>query len=140
MRIALINQSVVQNIIEADMAFAETLGYQQVIEATAGAAMHGGYANGVFTPPPAPPAPPAPAPVTDMTKLAFLLRFTQAERIAIAAAQASDPVIADAQMMLGLAQDIDVADPNTSQYIDYLGSKGYLTADRVTAILAPVAS
>lgn len=136
MRIALINGGVVANIIEADLAFAQSLGYEQAVEDTSGtAALHGTYANGVFTLPAAAPAP-APTPITIMTKLTFLRRFMQAERIAIRTARATDPVIEDAESLLQLADDIDVADPDTVQYVGYLAQQGFLTQTRMQEILA----
>ncbi len=136
MRIALIRNGIVENVIEADMDFAQTLGFDAAVEDTDTAVGIGwGYMNGAFVAPPAPPVE-TPAPVTNMSRLDFLKRFTSDERIAIRAS--TDPVILDAQEMLGLAEFIDVSDPYTVQYVNYLASNGFITQDRVAQILAPV--
>lgn len=137
MRIALISQSIVQNIIEADdLAFAQTLGFEQVVEATEGAYLGGQYTNGQFVPMPADVAvPPATSPI--MTKLAFLRRFTQSERLAIRAAKATDPIIEDADALMQLAQEIDVTDADTAGYVGYLAQRGFVAPERAAEILAP---
>jgi hypothetical protein len=138
MKIALINSGSIVNIIEADtLAFAQGLGYDEAVEVTDDVHMHGTYAVGVFTPPPSPPSPP-PLPVTTMTRLAFVRRLTSTERKAIRKAKNTDENVDDAEYLMGLAQDIDVADADTVQYINYLASIGLITASRVAEILAPV--
>lgn len=86
--------------------------------------------NGTFSSVPAAP------PETQMSKLAFLRRITQAERIAIRAARATDPVIEDAEQLMSLADVIDVSDPDTIEYVGYLVQKGLLTQERATEVLA----
>lgn len=88
------------------------------------------YANGVFS---------APAPSTVMSKRDFLVRFTQAERLAIRAQMATDPVIADANQLMELSEAIDVTDEYAVQYVGYLATQGLIAAERVAEILAPVA-
>jgi hypothetical protein len=75
---------------------------------------------------------PLPAPIT---KLAFLRRFTSAQRIAITAARATDPVIGDAMNLLDLADDVSTIDPETIQLVGYLQSQGLLDAASAAAIL-----
>lgn len=139
MRIAIIDNGTVINIIEADsLDAAQSLGYPNVADDSAGTAVLGGtYANGVFTAPAAPATPPAP-PVTVMSKLEFLQRFTQPERIAIRAHLADDPVIADVNQLMELADAIDVADPDTVNYVGYLARKGYIAQSRVATLLEAV--
>lgn len=81
-----------------------------------------------------PPAPPTP---TVISKYAFASRFTPAERQSVLAATASDVILQDARSMLDMAQDVDLTDPNTANYVNYLASKSLLTASRATAILTP---
>ena len=137
MKIALINDGIVQNIIEADLAFAQTLGYETVVEATDGAYPGGQYADGAFVPTPT--LPPVPLLPNDpvVSKLAFLSRFTQNERISIRVQLTADPIIEDANQMLSLADMVDLTHADTQQYVGYLGMKGYLTDARVAEILTP---
>lgn len=137
MRIALIRGGIVANIIDAELSFAQTLGYETVVEATDGAYIGGEYTGGQFVPQPVPEPLPEPVTSTTMTKLTFLRRFTQAERLAIRAAKASDPIIEDADALMQLAEEIDVTDPDTVQYVGYLATKGYVDTSRVASILAP---
>ena len=140
MRIALIRAGVVENIIEAELSFAQTLGFDQVVEAMDGAYLHGRYEDGHFVPPPVPEPGPVPVAITVMTKLSFLRRFTQAERLAIRAAKATDPVIEDADALMQLAEEIDVADPDTVHYVGYLAQQGLIAPSRVAEILAEVSA
>lgn len=71
----------------------------------------------------------------NITKLQFLRRFTMQERIAIRAAQASDPIINDFMTLLDMAQEISTSDPDTVMGMQYLASQGLLTAERVAEIL-----
>lgn len=87
------------------------------------------YANGSFS---------TPAPQTVMSKRDFMVRFTQAEAVAVLQAASTDHVIAYAQTLMLASDNIDVADPYCVQYVNYLVSQNLLTADRGTAILAPV--
>ena len=72
-----------------------------------------------------------------MSKLAFLSRMTQAERIGIRNAIPTDAVIADAESMLGMADSVDVSAADTTGYVGYLVSKSLLTAARAATILTP---
>ena len=72
-----------------------------------------------------------------MSKLAFLSRMTQAERIGIRNAIPTDAVIADAESMLGMADSVDVSAADTTGYVGYLVSKSLLTATRAATILTP---
>lgn len=84
-------------------------------------------------------APPAPAPaavaVLVLTQLAFLRRFTAAERIAARAS--SDPVIVDFLHLLALAQEVRLDDSDTQAGVRYLETVGILATGRADAILTP---
>lgn len=87
-RIALIRNGVVENVIEADMEFAQSLGFDAVVE-TDVAAPGWGYAGGEFIAPvPAPQPEPEPEANPDgsgpfLSNYAFDMRYTLPERIAI---------------------------------------------------------
>ena len=68
-----------------------------------------------------------------LTKLAFLSKFTLQERIAIRAS--TDPVVEDIMELFDAAQYISKKDPNTIQGLQYIGSVGLLTPERVAEIL-----
>lgn len=137
MHIALIKDGVVENIIVSDLEFAQTLGYDAAVDAPDDAFLGQQYVDGQFVPAPvAEPEPVAPITTPIMTKLTFLRRFTQAERIAIRAAKTTDPVIEDADALMQLAEEIDVTDMDTVQYVGYLAQKGFLDAPRPAVILA----
>lgn len=78
-------------------------------------------------------------PQTAITKGAFRNRFTFAEKVAIKAAEATDPmlqVLADDQAN---AAYIDLLDPNTAAGLALLCAKGLLTVERKATILtAPI--
>ena len=90
------------------------------------------------------PAPPVPVPVepvkryrTMLTPLEFKMLFTATERVAIKAAAATDPLIAD---YLEIADDPRLKDVDLTLHanvdgIGYMVSKGLLTASRGAAIL-----
>lgn len=99
------------------------------------------YANGVWTNPVRqPPPPPVLAPEDwQVTKLAFLQRFTLEERMRVYAAAGTDLVVADFLRMVELATFIDMAREDTVQGVGYLVTKDYLSAERAHTILtAPV--
>lgn len=80
----------------------------------------------------------APAPKTVLSKRDFLVRFTQAERLAIRATLATDPIIADANQLMELSEAIDVTDEYAVQYVGYLAMVGLIEPGRVAEILAHV--
>ena len=95
--------------------------------------------NGVWTNPPAPPAPPAPVPQYSktMTPIEFRLLFVSAERIAIKTAAKTDAVVEDFWSIINdpeLAQ-VNVADPQIIEALDYLVTLTILTPARETTIL-----
>jgi hypothetical protein len=79
-------------------------------------------------------APPPPEPVTVISRLNFLRRFTRAERIALRAAETTDPVVSDFLLMLTLAEDVDLTSPDVTEGLVYLEANGFVTAERGDAI------
>lgn len=75
-------------------------------------------------------------PVRTVTKLEYLRRFTQVERIAIRAASTQSPELADYLAMLEIAQDIDLDDPDTVAAVTMLEQAGLIAAGRAAEILA----
>lgn len=71
---------------------------------------------------------------TVMSRYEFLTLFTLEERTAIREAAKTDPVIEDMLQLLGIAEEIDIADPNTSGGLDYIAGKGLITPERCTEI------
>lgn len=70
-----------------------------------------------------------------MTKLEYLRRFTQAERIAIRTVAASNPVLDDYMQLLELATEINTADPDTVAAVHMLEAAGLIAAGRAGEIL-----
>jgi hypothetical protein len=79
---------------------------------------------------------PEPEPVGKvMTKLEYLRRFTQEERILIRTVAASNPVLADYMALLELAQEVDTNDPDTQAAVQMLEAAGLIAAGRGAEIL-----
>lgn len=135
MRVILIVDGVVGNVIEADSVARAQAAHPQAL-AVAGngvvAAIGDRYDAGAFTPPA--PEPEAPPP---LSRLDFLRRFTAAQRIAIRAAAATDPIIADAMALLDAADTVRLDNPDTVGLTGYLVAVGLITAADRAAILAP---
>ena len=70
-----------------------------------------------------------------MTKLEYLRRFSQDERIAIRTVAASNPVLADYMALLELATEIDTDDPDTQAAVMMLEGAGLIAAGRGVEIL-----
>lgn len=70
-----------------------------------------------------------------MTKLEFLRRFTQEERVAIRTVAKSNPVLEDYMAMIDLAQDIDTSDPDTQAGVRMLEAAGLLATGRADEVL-----
>lgn len=88
------------------------------------------------------PAPDSPDTVTDVpivsmtwTKLAYLRRFTQSERIAIRDAAKNSPELADYLELLALAEEIKSDDPDIIAALAMLEGGGLLAAGRAQEIL-----
>jgi DNA-binding MarR family transcriptional regulator len=69
-----------------------------------------------------------------ISRLNFLRRFTRAERIALRAAETTDPVVSDFLLMLTLAEDVDLTSPDVTEGLVYLEANGFVTAERGDAI------
>jgi DNA-binding MarR family transcriptional regulator len=69
-----------------------------------------------------------------VSRLDFLRRFTRAERIALRAAETTDPVVADFLLMLTLAEDVDLTSPDVTDGLAYLEANGFVTSVRGVAI------
>ena len=89
--------------------------------------------TGVITPP-SPPAPPAAARI--LTKVAYLKRFTQAERMAIRGAAKESPQVEDYVELLNLSEEVDLDDPETVLGVNTLEAAGLIGAGRAAEILA----
>mgnify|MGYP000937165325 CR=1 FL=1 len=70
-----------------------------------------------------------------MTKLEYLRRFTQDERVAIRAAAKSNAVLEDYMALLELAQDVDTTDADTVAAVNMLEQVGLIAAGRAQEIL-----
>ena len=85
------------------------------------------------------PAEEEPEPVVsrvELTKLEFLRRFTAEERIT--ARKSGDPVIEDAEILVNLADHINLTDEDTINYVHYLAHVNILEPFRVEEILKPI--
>lgn len=69
-----------------------------------------------------------------VTKLAYLRRFTQAERIAVNGS--ADPIVQDFMTMLNMAEEIVLIDPDTVAGTNYLEQLGLIGEGRAAEILA----
>lgn len=127
MRFAIIERNTVINIALADSPLAENW----VESETAGVGWS--YVDGVFSPPAEPPAPP---PVRELTKIDYLKRFTQEERIAIRSAAKVNPVAEDYIELLNAATVIHLDDPDTVKGVKTLEAAGLLAPGRAEQILA----
>jgi hypothetical protein len=81
-------------------------------------------------------APPVVIPPSPVSRLEFLRSFTAQQRITIRAA--NDPVIVDALQLLDLAEDVDLQDPDTVYFVNYIAGQGYITtmdADRILGVV-----
>ena len=89
------------------------------------------YAHTEYTP-----DAPVIAPVNrTMTKLEYLRRFTDKERIAIRAAAEQNAVLADYLQLMELAQDINTGDADTIAAVTMLEQAGLIAAGRAQEIL-----
>ena len=88
-------------------------------------------------PVPVPPVPPVPQYATTMTPIEFRLLFVSAERIAIKTAAKTDPIVEDFWSIINDPEltQVNVADPQIIEALDYLVTLTILTPARETAIL-----
>lgn len=84
----------------------------------------------------APAADPVSLPVGAVySKLAYLRRFTQIERIAIRSAAAQNMALADYLALLELAEEIDTGDADTVAAVMMLEQLGLISAGRANEVL-----
>jgi len=134
MKIALINNRIVDNIIAADLEFAEQLGYEQVVDVTDISCSIGWLYDGTtFTEPKQPEVEPIKNPI--LTPYEFLKRFTSEERKAIKAATLTNPDVDDLWTMFTVAQNIDIRNTDTIDGVNALESAGILAIGRAAKIL-----
>lgn len=69
-----------------------------------------------------------------VTRLNYLRRFTQAERIALR--EIDNPVVKDFLMMVELAEEINLLDADTVGGTNYLEAEGFIGQGRAAEILA----
>ena len=69
------------------------------------------------------------------SQLEFLNKFTMSERISIREVAKTDPIVFDIQDQFNQASEIILDDPTLVQGIQYFGSVGLLTPERVAQIL-----
>ena len=93
------------------------------------------YAYAQVADPPPPPAPTVYGGRRIITQFEFLQLFTQAERIAIRAAAASNGAIYDYLDLLAKAQQVNLDDGPTVTGVNTLESAGLLAAGRAAVIL-----
>jgi hypothetical protein len=74
--------------------------------------------------------------VTTITQLAFMRRFTDAERLAIRAAAKSSPQVEDYLDLLSKSQDVTLTDELTVAGVQALEAAGLIAAGRAVEILA----
>ena len=100
-----------------------------------------GWVNGQLIKPVAPTIPPLPVPAPvvppKVTPIQYKLLFTSAERIAIATAKATDPVLQDLYSILDDPRltEVDLALQSTKDALDYLTAKGLIASGRKAEIL-----
>lgn len=82
-----------------------------------------------------PPAPGTPAPLPELTKLEFLARFTDEEKISLKALEATDPMVGLFWEEYRGATSIRLDDPRTTRAINMLAAAGHITEARKLEIL-----
>lgn len=126
--------AVVSNGTVANIALASTpLASNWIRSDTANIGDHYDATTGVFA---APVAPPAPEPSNELTKIEYLKRFTQDERIAIRAAGKVNSVVEDYIELMNAAVIVHKDDPNTIAGLNALTQAGILAPGRAAEILA----
>lgn len=135
MRIALIKNGKVDNIIIADMEFAGELGYDQAIDADSTTIGIGWVFDGEKFTNPIEQELQEPLPVTILTKFQFMSRLTIAERLAIYAAEAGSPIIRMWLEMFKICEEIDTINADTIAGVQMLEQAGLIAEGRAAEIL-----
>ena len=81
-------------------------------------------------------AAPPPAVFVPISRLDFLRKFTVQQRIAIR--QSTDLLILDAVHMMDLAEQIELDDPDTIYFVNYLATQSFITIEDANRILGVV--
>lgn len=81
------------------------------------------------------PPPPAPAPLPELTKLQFLARFTDEEKVLLKSLEATDPTVALFWEEYRTADSIRLDDPRVIRGLTYLASQEHITEARKLEIL-----
>lgn len=135
MTYACIKSGIVENIIEADHTFADSIAHDwDAVVPSQNAGIGWTYADGVFTAPPAPTPTPA-QPIRTFTKLQYMDRFTDAELAGIYTAAKSVVQIEIWLEKFKLATDINLDDPATIGGLQAMEAGGLLGAGRAAEIL-----
>lgn len=134
MKIALVNNNRVENIIEADLSFASLLGYEQIFEVIGSEIGIGWIYDGQNFMVPA---------IKDktkskpLTKFQFISRLTMGERLAIYTAENTNPTIKMWLEMFRICQEIEPDNPDTIQGVQMLEALGFIGVGRAEQILHP---
>ena len=89
------------------------------------------YSGGVFSKPPTPETPREP-----ISKIEYLRRFTQDERVGIRLAAASNHIVNDYVELLNATTTLHLDDPDVIAGVNQLEQAGLLAAGRAAEILA----
>jgi hypothetical protein len=144
MNIALIKNGKVANVIVADLAFANKLGFDQAVDTSGHVVSIGDNYNGqIFTKPEAAPepVPPTPEPEKEYTFLEFLYggRLTEPEVIALYAKEREESqyglMVHISLDGLRQAKGILISHPNTKKAVDIWVAAGLITEERANEIL-----
>jgi hypothetical protein len=133
---ALIKNNLVENVILADQAFADSIapGWDAVVPSQ-NAGIGWTYVDGVFTAPPAPTPTPA-QPIRTLTKLQYMGRFTDAELVGIYTAAKTVVQVEIWLEKFKLASEINLDDPATVSGLQAMESAGLIGVGRAAEILA----
>lgn len=81
------------------------------------------------------PEPEAQRPPSGLTRLEFLDRFTDEEKLALKNLEDTDVFVALFWEQFRAAQSIDLGDQRTVQAVEYLGAQGHISPERAAEIL-----
>ena len=131
---ALIKDSKVVNVIEADQAFADSIAseWDAVVPAN-GMGIGWSYVNGVGTAPE--PSAPQPVSVRTLTKLQYMNRFTDAELAGIYTAAKSNVAVEIWLEKFKLASEVNLDDSATVAGLQAMEAAGLLAVGRAAEIL-----
>jgi hypothetical protein len=132
--IALITGNTVVNLINGSLDFANTLGYDQVIDASNVKGVNIGWvvSGGVLSAPPPPNQSGIPPPV--LPRYDFFKLFTQTERIALR--NKNDAVINDWIDLFHMTEYVDLGGTDAITFVNYCDQQKLLAVGRAATILA----